>query len=178
MLDRPDRTPGRLTHGALGLAACLLLAVPVLAAGGLTPKNRDAAKIRQADALFADYKAKKLGPKEQAAYEQWLRAAQKQQQSVMKQQSAGKKSAGKKRAATLATPEQKGQGGPKGLAAVGGTQGSCHCTATCQTVLVVNGGSIYFEGEGQVSSPSACADAAEAFCGSAVSTFLNGWNCK
>lgn len=60
----------------------------------------------------------------------------------------------------------------------GGNVGAGHCTATCQTVLVVNGGSVYFEGEGTVSSPSACADAAEAFCGSAVSTFLHHWNCK
>jgi hypothetical protein len=60
----------------------------------------------------------------------------------------------------------------------GGTAGSCVCTATCQTIVFANGTEYQWTGTGTVSSPSACADAAEDFCGSAYSTWLHHWNCK
>ena len=174
MSDRTSRPWIRLV--VAGVAACLLSA-PALA-DDLRAKGRDATKLRQAEKLYSDYQSKKLSPEDQKAYEQWLRKAKQQErQALAGGGKVARKAQGK---AKLATP-QGGERPPKGatgLAAAGQVQTACHCTATCQTVLVVNGGSIYFEGEGEVSSPSACADAAEAFCGSAVSSFLHHWNCK
>jgi len=60
----------------------------------------------------------------------------------------------------------------------GGTAGSCVCTATCQTIVFANGTEYQWTGTGTASSPSACADAAEDFCGGAYSTWLHHWNCK
>ena len=158
------------------IAASLLIAVPVLASGPLTPKNMNRSQIQKADQLFNDFKAKKLSPEDEAAYRSWRKSARQKQRQALNQQPSPTTPG----AARLATPggTPTPPGGPQVLAGAGGVQQSCHCTATCQTVLVVNGGSIYFEGEGEVPSPSACADAAEAFCGGAVSSFLHHWNCK
>lgn len=141
----------RKTTGAVILATAVALA---LTAGTATAQNTlkpgpnyNAAQIRQADQLYTDYRAGRLGAEGTQYWAAYQRA-----------QAAARSAVGK--------------------LVAGNSSQSCHCTATCQTVLVVNGGSIYFEGEGTVSSPSACADAAEAFCGSAVSSFLTHWNCK
>jgi hypothetical protein len=166
------RPPRRLA-GIVALVA--LLAVPVLAATSLTPKNVDQAKLQQAAKLFQDFKAKKLSPEDQAAYRQWRQKARQEQRAALSQRPAPNAQTGK-----LATPSPgSAVGGAAGsFASAGGTSESCECTATCQTVLVVNGGSIYFEGSGTVAGPSACADAAAEFCGNAVSSFLSHWNCK
>lgn len=61
----------------------------------------------------------------------------------------------------------------------GGTRtGACQCTAFCQTIVFANGTEYQWAGSGVVSSPSACADAAVQFCGSAYSTWLHHWNCQ
>jgi hypothetical protein len=65
-----------------------------------------------------------------------------------------------------------------GSLAGGNVSGSCKCTAFCQTIVFMNGTEYQTTGTGTVSSPSACADAAVAFCGSAYSTWLSGWTCK
>jgi len=55
--------------------------------------------------------------------------------------------------------------------------GACFCQAICQTITLWTADQ-FFQGSGEVTSPSACADAATKYCGAAYSTWLNSWSCQ
>lgn len=136
---------------SMAIALTLSAIAPLaLAQSSLSPSGRvDQQKLAQARQLEADFRAGRLSPLEARQY----------QAAVVRGRNAAASSA----ASSLAG---------------GSTAGACHCTATCQTIVLANGTSYNWEGSGTVSGPSACADAAEKFCASAYSTWLLHWNCK